>query len=140
MPDYSSEEIRKWKSIIYGPDTGSCDNSTTIGSYCGNNKVDSWVREGDETLKPRKQKKSWSNGGTPKSPSSPHINKKWLGASNIAYKGSTTKSVLKYFEGGGSAHDSKHSNYLMMNESNHSRRERKTDEDTGLISEDFTTY
>ena len=46
MPEHTSEEIRKWKALIYGPNIG-----------CGN-KVDGWANAsvGNVTLTPRSNK------------------------------------------------------------------------------------
>ena len=80
MPDYTLEEIRKWKALIYGPNIG-----------CGD-KVDDWANAsvGNEPLTPRKSKKNRSSGGTTprkqSSSSSPALNAEWMGGSPCGTK------------------------------------------------------
>ena len=60
MPEHTSDEIRKWKALIYGPNIG-----------CGN-KVDGWANAsiGNVTLTPRSKKNRSVGGGTPRNHSS----------------------------------------------------------------------
>jgi hypothetical protein len=82
MPDYTSEEIRKWKSLIYGPNIGS------------GNKVDEWASGGNTaTSTPRTRRSKFNSsvsghfkpsGGTPKQSSS--VQDEWLGESPCGTK------------------------------------------------------
>ena len=79
MPEHTSEEIRKWKALIYGPNIG-----------CGN-KVDGWANAsvGNVTLTPRSNKKNRSTcTGTPSklSSSSSSFNTEWMGGSPCGTK------------------------------------------------------
>ncbi|OEU12852.1 hypothetical protein FRACYDRAFT_227592 [Fragilariopsis cylindrus CCMP1102] len=89
MPDYTLEEIRKWKALIYGPNIG-----------CGN-KVDGWY--GIRT--PRKKNRSKFKSSTPsgsipskQSSSSPSLYAEWLGGSpcgaNRSYRTKGAKDTI----------------------------------------------
>ncbi|OEU06592.1 hypothetical protein FRACYDRAFT_230486 [Fragilariopsis cylindrus CCMP1102] len=89
MPDYTLEEIRKWKALIYGPNIG-----------CGN-KVDGWASVGNETLTPRRKNRSKSKSGSipsKQSSSSPSLYAEWLGGSpcgaNRSYRTKGAKDAI----------------------------------------------